>query len=91
MAVTKAASSPASTKLLVDFLLSVEGQTALGKGGLAPYNPGVNPATVKRTCQGVVKEVGGETQIVVLDYDPGIITQSQAFVARIKATLNPAP
>lgn len=90
MAVTKAASSPASARLLVDFLLAPEGQAALGKGGLAPYSPAVPASAGTRTYAGVVKDVGGEANVVVLDYDPGLLTGGKAFVERLRAVLKPA-
>ena len=90
MAVTKAAASPASAELLVEFLLSAEGQTALGKGGLAPYSPAVPGSAGTRTYGSVVKEVGGDEHVVVLGYDPGLLTAGKAFVERLRATLKPA-
>jgi iron(III) transport system substrate-binding protein len=37
MAITRSAASPNSAKLMLDFILSQEGQLALDEGGLTPY------------------------------------------------------
>jgi iron(III) transport system substrate-binding protein len=42
MAITKEAASPNSAKLMVDFLLSQEGQYALALGGLTPYRSDIS-------------------------------------------------
>jgi iron(III) transport system substrate-binding protein len=45
MAVTQKAANPNSAKLMVDFILSQEGQYAIALGGLTPYRNDVSGIT----------------------------------------------
>lgn len=70
-----------SAKLMLDYLVSMEGQVALGHGGLVPYRPGVENYDVPRTYQSIVAEVG-EENIVLIDYDENSAPNAQAFKDR---------
>jgi iron(III) transport system substrate-binding protein len=63
MGVTKKAKSPASAKLLLDYILSQEGQIAFAKGGLTAYRPDVADKAPLHLSQ-VAKEVGGEANLI---------------------------
>lgn len=86
MAVTSAAKSPASARLMVDFLLTPAGQTAIGTGGATPYVEGIDKAVITGvTFQDVVAGAGGEDKIA---FDPpGSATpeQRQQFLDRWNA------
>lgn len=83
MAVTKSAKSPASARLLLDFMLSHEGQVDAGKGGMTPYRPDVSPDEVPfYTYSSIVKEVGGEENLVIIGYDPKMSAEYTTFIKR---------
>jgi len=75
MAITKTAASPNSAKLMIDFLLSQKGQTAVGKGGLVPYRADVtDPAAMPGglTYDRIVEKVG-DANIARVSLDPAMI------------------
>ncbi|MBI5354751.1 MAG: extracellular solute-binding protein [Chloroflexi bacterium] len=84
MGITKAAASPASAKLLMEFILSAEGQIAWGEGGLTPYRPDVADRA-KYHLQKVIDAVG-EENIIPFFFDPNIASADNraAFLAKWK-------
>jgi iron(III) transport system substrate-binding protein len=84
MGITKAAASPASAKLLMEFILSAEGQIAWGEGGLTPYRPDVADKA-KYHLQKVIDAVG-EENIIPFFFDPNIASADNraAFLAKWK-------
>ena len=85
MGVPKGASNPNSAKLMLDHILSHEGQVAFWKGGLTPYRPDVKDDEVPRyTFSRVAKEAGGEQNLVIVDYDQEIIAKGPEFQAKWK-------
>ena len=85
MAIPKGSTNVNSAKLMLDFILSHDGQVAFGKGGLTPYRPDVKADEVPRaTYDGIVKEVGGEDNVVRVEYENDILTQGPAFQERWK-------
>ena len=85
MGITKAAKSPASAKLLMEFILSPEGQIAWAEGGLTPYRPDVADKA-KYHLQKVIDAVG-EENIIPFYFDPKIASADNraAFLAKWKA------
>ncbi len=84
MGVTKGASSPASAKLMMNFILSHEGQVAVGKGGLTPYRMDVKQGEVPYlTYADIVEKVGVEN-IIPIGYDREILAESEAFLKKWK-------
>jgi len=65
MAVTKHAASPNSAKLLLDYILSAEGQMAFSQGGLTAYRPDIAASAPLHLSQ-VSQAVGGEQNIIWL-------------------------
>ncbi len=63
MAVTKHAASPNSAKLLLDYILSSEGQIAFAKGGLTAYRTDVADQAPLHLSQ-VSKAVGGDDKLI---------------------------
>jgi iron(III) transport system substrate-binding protein len=85
MGLTKAAKSPASAKLMMEFILSPEGQIAWAEGGLTPYRPDVADKA-KYHLQKVIDAVG-EENIIPFYFDPNIASADKRaeFLAKWKA------
>jgi iron(III) transport system substrate-binding protein len=88
MAVTKAASSPNSARLLMDYILSEEGQIAFAKGGLTAYRPEIADQAPLHISQ-VSKAVGGDENLIYARPDPELAdpTKHDEFLARWKKAL----
>ncbi len=84
MGLTKAAASPASAKLLMEFILSSEGQLAWSEGGLTPYRPDVADQA-KYHLQKVI-DVVGEENIIPFYFDLNIASADNraAFLTKWK-------
>ncbi|HWL68979.1 MAG TPA: hypothetical protein VNS22_11415 [Geminicoccus sp.] len=84
MAVTASSPSPNSAKLLLDHVLSYEGQVGFGKGGLTPVRD-LKPEDVTfYTYQTILDEVGGEEHVQRMTYDKAQLPQIDAFVEKWK-------
>lgn len=82
MAVTAGATSPASSRLLLDYLLSREGQMLAARGGLTPYRGDVSERDVSSlTFDGLTRRLGA-ANVVLVGYDPQMIRGNAAFLAR---------
>lgn len=87
MAIPKGSTNVNSAKLMLDYIVSHDGQVAFGKGGLTPYRDDVQPGDVPRaTYMGVIKAVGGEQNVVRVEYDDDVMTKGPAFQERWKKT-----
>jgi len=85
MAVSKGATNVNAAKLMLDYILSHDGQVGFGKGGLTPYRPDVQANEVPRaTYDGIVKQLGGENKAVLVEYDQDMVTNGQSLQARWK-------
>jgi iron(III) transport system substrate-binding protein len=85
MAIPKGTTNVNSAKLMLDYILSHDGQVGFGKGGLTPYRVDVQASEVPRaTYDGVVKQVGGEDKVVRVEYDDEVMTKGPAFQERWK-------
>jgi len=85
MAISKGAANVNAAKLMLDYILSHDGQVGFGKGGLTPYRPDVQANEVPRaTFDGIVKQLGGEDKAVLVEYDQDMVTNGQALQARWK-------
>jgi iron(III) transport system substrate-binding protein len=82
MGITTEAPHPAAARLMVDFLLSPEGQLAISEGGLTPYRPGVAPEGDHWSLDEILAEIGGEENMILINYDPEMLAQHDAFIAR---------
>lgn len=87
MGITKAAKSPASAKLMMEFILSPEGQLAWSEGGLTAYRPDVADKA-QHHLQKIVDAVG-QDKIIFFNFDPEIADPAnrQAFVDKWKTAL----
>jgi len=88
MAVMKGGRSPQSARLLLDHVLSYEGQVGFGRGGLTPVRDLKPEDTTFWTYQSIVKEVGGEDHIQMMTYDPAQLEGIEAFMPRWRKAFN---
>jgi iron(III) transport system substrate-binding protein len=66
LAVPKASTNVNSAKLMLDFLLSHDGQVSVGQGGFVPLRPDVKQEEVPlNTYESVLKEIGSENAILI--------------------------
>ena len=86
MGITKKAASPNSAKLLVDFILSPEGQIAFAEGGLTAYRPDVADKAVLHLSK-LEAQVGAQN-LIPFSFDPDLQDKAKrdAFVERWKKT-----
>ena len=88
IAVTKHAASPNSAKLLLDYILSAEGQLAFSKGGLTAYRPDVAeqaPLHISKVSQAV----GGDDKLIFSRPEADIADQAKhdEFIAKWQKAL----
>ena len=83
IAVTKGSQAKASAKLFLDFVLSREGQIAVGKGGLTPYRDDV-AADVPYMTLGRIRSEIGEQNVLLVGYDKALVSEGPAFLKRWK-------
>lgn len=76
--VTTAAQSPNAARLLVNFLLSEDGQTVMCDGGFTPYREGVEC----RQGLAAIQEQVGEDNAIVVGYPPALVEEGEALRAR---------
>lgn len=84
MALPQGGASPNSAKLMLDFILSHNGQAAFGRGGLTPYREDVKKEEVAYHTYGSIKAEIGEDHVLLINYDPANITNLDKFIARWK-------
>jgi len=87
IALTKKAKAPNRAKLLLDFILSTEGQIAWSKGGLTPYRKdAASQATIHLDKFGA--DVG-EQNLVPFSFDPDLADSAKVedFRAKLKKAL----
>jgi iron(III) transport system substrate-binding protein len=88
MAVTKHAASPNSAKLLLDYILSSEGQIAFAKGGLTAYRTDVADQAPLHLSQ-VSKAVGGDDKLIFSHPEADLADQAKhdEFIKRWEQAL----
>ncbi|CAH0342395.1 extracellular solute-binding protein [Rhizobium sp. CECT 9324] len=86
MGIPKGAANPNSAKLFVDYALSQEGQTLVGKGGLVPYREDVAEDQVRYTFQKIGETVGNDNMIIA-GFDQRLITEAGPFVEKWNAAI----
>lgn len=86
VAIPKGARNINAAKLMLDWIVSKEGQQAFGRGGLTPARPDVSSGDgIRHSYSSIVKDVGGENNIVLVNYDPNMISGFDAFQTRWKS------
>lgn len=84
MAIPQGSPSPNSAKLMLDYILSHDGQAAFGRGGLTPYREDVKKEEVAYYTLGSIKAEVGEKNLLFINYDPALIKDLDKFIARWK-------
>ena len=88
--VTEQARNANSARLLLDYVLSTEGQTAIGQGGLTPYRDDVPEDQVPfYTYQAIEAEVG-RGNMVNATYNLDHIAYTEEFLERWEGTVTDA-
>jgi len=83
--ITKKSQSKASAQLLVDFVISREGQLAAARGGMTPYRSDVKASEVPfLTYDEIVKRVG-EKNVILIRYDEKMVDDMKAFTDKWRA------
>ena len=76
-----------AAKLMLDYIVSAEGQRAFGRGGLTPARPDVKPGEgIRHTYSSVLEAIGGGDNMALVDYDPAFETNYDSFLERWKRT-----
>lgn len=84
MAITRGGASKNSSKLMLDYLLSREGQILTARGGLTPYRRDVRMKDVPfLTLDEVYRRSGGH--LLPIGYDPKMLADRESFVRRWNA------
>lgn len=76
-----------SAKLMLDFVLSLEGQTASGKGGLTPYRDGIDQKDVAYQTFQSIKQVVGKDNMLIVDYSQEFVADIPNFMKRWKESI----
>ena len=84
MGITKGASSPNAAKLMMDFIMSQEGQVAFAEGGLTPYREDIADKVDFHLNQ-IIDEIGQEN-VLSFNFDPDLTDQTKTdeFLAKWK-------
>ena len=87
MGITKKAKAPNSAKLLVDFILSQEGQIAWAKGGLTPYRTDVADKAAIHLDK--FSADVGQQNLIPFSFDPDLAdsTKAEDFRGKLKKAL----
>jgi len=80
MAIPKTSPTPATAKLMLDYLLSKPGQQQVYNGGFTPYRPDLG-SSVPRSYQQLIDKVG-QDNIVVIGFDAVPDATAKAFIDR---------
>ncbi|MEH3148560.1 MAG: substrate-binding domain-containing protein [Methylobacterium frigidaeris] len=85
MAVAKGGRNPASARLLMDHILSKDGQIAFAKGGLTPVRDDIAAGEIPYgTIAQVAEAVGGADKLRFMPYDEASVASITGFVERWK-------
>jgi len=86
VAIAKSSKEPNASKLFLDFILSRDGQQAVGDGGLVPYRSDVDPTKYPSGLSfDTIRKDAGEANVVVIGPDKEAVAQLSAFGAKTKA------
>ena len=77
--------SPNSAKLLLDFVLSQDGQVAVSEGGLMPSRSDIElpDGPLSWTAEKITKEIGADN-VIYTTFDPKLMIPSDDVVAKVK-------
>lgn len=85
--IPKRARNVNAAKLFLDFMLSAEGQRAIGRGGQTPARPDVKPdRDIAYTYSSIAEKVGGDGNVILVDWAPSEKRDMDGFIARWRTT-----
>ncbi len=84
MGIMRKAQSPASAKLLIDFLLSREGQIAIAKGGIIAFWPGIEKEAGMSTLETLQREAKSDRAFSHVQFSPDMNTRRAEFTERLR-------
>lgn len=82
IAVTKAAKHPNAARLVLDLILSREGQIAFAEGGQTPYRDDLKKGDVPYETYGSLSDAVGKENIILIKPDATLANEREAFIAR---------
>ncbi len=82
MAIPAKATHGASAKLMLDFILSEQGQIAVSQAGFTPYRDGLPRGQLRFDSLETLGEKIGKNDIVLIDYNREMLTSFDAFAQR---------
>lgn len=82
MAVTGKAKNMNSAKLMLDYILSVDGQVSVSKAGFTPYRDGLPEDQLRFGSLEQLKKKIGEKNIIFINYDQSMLTGFDDFTKR---------
>ncbi|WP_375457943.1 ABC transporter substrate-binding protein [uncultured Enterovirga sp.] len=88
IAVPKGSKNVAAAKLMLDYVISEDGQRAFGRGGLTPARPGIQPGEGIRHTYSSIASLVGEQNMIYIGYDEDALRDYDAFLVRWKQTFN---
>lgn len=86
-AITSSAASPDSAKLVLDLLLSREGQIAFAKGGQTPYRADIASGDVPYSSYNAIVEAVGKENILFIVPKASMLKGQEEFMKRWNAAL----
>jgi iron(III) transport system substrate-binding protein len=88
MAITQKSASPNSARLMIDFILSQEGQYALALGGLTPYRSDISGISSIHLDQ-ISSEVGNDN-LIMFSFDARLLVEENRtkFIDKWKAAVH---
>ncbi|WP_051581645.1 ABC transporter substrate-binding protein [Pseudonocardia acaciae] len=86
MAIPAKSPHPNTGKLMLDYILSAEGQANIAGGGFTPYRSGVHAPAGRPTYDSVVSDVGKDN-VVLIGYDLGPEAEQDRFAKDWEARL----
>lgn len=87
MAIPKGSKNKNAAKLMLNYIMSHDGQVAFGKGGMTPYRDSVKIGDVSNATLGNIKSTVGEKNIVYINYDKNLMTGADALIDKWRKTL----
>jgi iron(III) transport system substrate-binding protein len=83
--IPKSSANINSAKVMLDFLVSVDGQIALGQGGVTPYREEVTKDQVANyTYRSIADAVGGDDNVLIVGFDKEYLAEP-TFIDEMKA------
>lgn len=77
---TKAASSPNSARILLDYILSKPGQIAFSKGGFTPYREDISTDEAAFYTLSEIRDIVGEENLFIMSYAPEALAGTDDLV-----------